>query len=180
MSALALPCKCKLCGKTIGNFALEWPPPKDNAAMESLNQQQFQAFCQALNGHLQEQARQGQKDHLAILARGISTGGNLTMLLIAQQFDIPEPAKQFFRESRTLVHNLTRSFWMTDADLEMLARLTAEKVTEDPTPGELEEEYYGRALDANSKVITDLLHSLRDNYEAGAEPPPAEAPKVIV
>jgi hypothetical protein len=164
MDTLALPCKCKLCGKVIGHYSLQWPPPKDNAAMEAANAQQFGILCNALTGHLSQQAKHGMREHAAALQTAIGIGGNCTMLLVARHFYLPDGAIGFFEETRQAVHNMSRIFRMTDADLEMLAQATIERIHPVPESWELPE---GKARP--KQAIVELLRSLRDQYEAGME-----------
>ena len=182
MSEIALPCKCKLCGKTIGNFAVEWPPPKDNAAQESLNDQQFKRLCEAISKHLQQMAQAlGPHDsHLQALAASISIGGNASMLMVARHFDLPEGAKGFFERTRQMVHEMSRVFRMTDADLEMLAEATAEKIECSGADADYNEKANAEWRAENKQTITDLLRSLRDQYEAGREQMKPEEPKALI
>ncbi len=183
MSAtLFLPCKCKLCGAVIGDFSLEWPPPKDNAAQEAANQQQFGKFFRQISEHLVHVAQLGPKnsqahEHAAVLMMAQATGGNLVTLKIAESFDIPQAAALYLHGSRQAIHQMTRSFWMTDADIERLADATEDRaiaLSQELGPGEGKGPYISATC--LMLAITQLLRSLRDQYEAGAEQPQQKQP----
>ena len=167
MSEIALPCQCKLCGAVIGHYALVWPPPEGNAAAEAVNEQQFGLFFRAISEHLQKATRARQPEHAAALALAIPTGGNLVTLKIAENFDVPEPAAGYLHSLRQGIHQMTRSFWMTDADLEALADVTVTRIF---GPPEKQNKQPGAASFA-LVTITELLQGLRAAYEAGAEQP---------
>jgi len=177
MNTIALPCKCKLCGKVIGHYSLEWPPPKDNAAMEAANQQQFGILCNALTRHLSEQAKHGMREHAAALQTAIGMGGNCTMLVVARHFDLPDGAIGFFEDSRQAIHNMSRIFRMTDADLEMLAEATMVEINYPAHDGTTDKDSLADVEYINKRAIMQLLRSLRAQYEAGMPAP--EQQKVI-
>jgi hypothetical protein len=161
----------------IGHFSLEWPPPKDNAAQESANQQQFNIFFQKLGEHLNLKAREGARDHQAAIVAGMTFGGNANMLFLGRHFDLPDAAIGFFEDTRRSLHEMSRLFRMRDEDIIRLADAAMEQL-EDPEEAITDREW-AQTNEHNITVIRGLLRTLRDQYEAGAEPE-KEASKLIV
>ena len=186
MSNIATPCKCRICGKVIGHFSLEWPPPTDNAAMQAANEQFFKRLQQALADHMRQAMQSGvstsqPREHARVLAESVSIGGNLTMLLIARAFDLPPGARDFFDDTRQAAHNLTRTFRMSDADIDSIAQLATEAIDEETIEtGAPVHRIPSRQTEAKVKAtFQKVLRDLRDQYEAGA-PPMAEPRKEAI
>lgn len=145
-----VPCKCKLCGQVIGHYSLEWPAPTEPTAAQS-NERQFGLFWEALAKHMTTTRR---NDHGAALGMSVSLGGNLTTLMLARHYELPPAAKGFVEEVRGTVHEATRVFRMTDADID---RLVSVFFVSDDAP---EEE-----IKAVRQSAKNMLVSLRDAYE---------------
>jgi hypothetical protein len=118
-SAISQAATCKLCGATIGHFALRWPDPGGPGG--SFNQREFGRLSEAVAQHMQKRAQQlPDHRHAQALAHAAALGGSLTQAFLWRHFDLPEAARGFQEHTRASVHHMTSKFKLT---VEMAERL---------------------------------------------------------
>ncbi len=160
--SLALPCSCKLCGKVIGHFAMEWPPPTETAAA-TYNQQETARFWKALSEHMQKE--RAQPKHTQALAVAADLGGNVTLLFLSRHFSLPAAAEGYVEVLRQRLHGMTLRVRMTDADLLDIEDAIIESADE-MQRNEVYESYDG----AIGAAILQGLKKIRDAYEGAPAP----------
>jgi hypothetical protein len=133
-SSVAVQCKCKLCGKVIGHFAMSYPADeKDSNA--GFNAGQFKALSQAMPQHMVEEARSPrpsltestkqanqriQAQHAAALQHASMMGGNVQILFVSRHFELPPAAQAFFEDVRASINHMTESFTLTEEYAEQI------------------------------------------------------------
>jgi hypothetical protein len=119
-NAISQTATCKLCGATIGHFALTWPDPGGPGG--SFNQREFGRLSEAVAQHMQKRAKQlPDHRHAQALAHAAALGGSLTQAFLWRHFDLPEAARGFQEHTRASVHHMTSKFTLTDEMAERLA-----------------------------------------------------------
>lgn len=132
---IAVPCKCKLCAKVIGQFAMSWPEPSEPSAA-AFNRQQFDAMFQRAAEHFQQEAavprpsiseavrklnHNIQMQHAAALGHAASLGGNVTTLFLSRHLEMPPGADGFMEQVRASVNHMTSKFTLTEEYADLLA-----------------------------------------------------------
>lgn len=187
-SGISQAATCKLCGATIGHFALTWPDPGGPA--KSFNEQEFGRLSTAVAQHMRQRAQKHAEataakrrkwtpstlenyiapdQHAQALAHAAALGGSLTQIFLWRHFDLPEAARGFQEHTRASVHHMTSKFKLTD---EMAERLANAMLSNLDTKYLQDENVH--APEAVEDVKAAFL-ALAARYEEGhpAEPTPA-------
>jgi hypothetical protein len=175
-SSIATPCKCKVCGSVVGYLAGN-AMPEQTAQLFAKMSEHFHEAAQPViwpanvdppnrnnvkpmpkTGALRDLAAR----HQSALMGAVLIGGNCTIAMLAQYFELPAGAEAYREQARYQVHHFTRRVRTTDAEIEAMANKIDDQID--------------HRSDTGIELWIEALKQLRDKYEEGFQSPQETKP----